>query len=145
MKMKVKCLYENAIVPTYGNPGDAGMDLYCVLTGWGMHDMFPNESRLFTTGVAMEIPEGFVGLIRPRSGLAVKKGIDILTSGVIDSGYRGEILVNLINHSKESVRIKHGDRIAQMLILPVHQAEFIEVNELSESTRGSSGHGSTGV
>lgn len=145
MQMKIKRLYENAIIPTYGNPGDAGMDLYCVLIGWGMHDMTPNESRLFTTGVAMEIPEGFVGLIRPRSGLAVKKGIDILTSGVIDSGYRGEILVNLINHSSESVRINHGDRIAQMLILPVYQAEFIEVDELSESVRGQGGHGSTGV
>jgi len=144
MQMKVKRLYKNAIIPTYANPGDAGMDLYCVLIGWGFHDMIPKESRLFTSGVAMEIPEGFVGLIRPRSGLAVKKSIDTLTSGVIDSGYRGEIFVNLINHSNETVRINHGDRIAQMLILPVYQAEFVEIDDLSESTRGANGHGSTG-
>ncbi len=145
MQMKVKRLYKNAIIPTYARLGDAGMDLYCVLIGWGFHDMIPKESRLFTSGVAMEIPEGFVGLIRPRSGLAVKKSIDTLTSGVIDSGYRGEIFVNLINHSDETVRINHGDRIAQMLILPVYTAEFVEVDELSESPRGANGHGSTGV
>jgi dUTP pyrophosphatase len=145
MKMKIKRLYDDAKIPTYGHPGDAGMDLYVVLGTWGFHDMFPGEARIFTTGVAMEIPEGFVGVIRPRSGLAVKKGVDILTSGVIDSGYRGEILVNMINHSKDTVRIENGDRIAQMLILPVYQAEFIEVSELSETSRGAGAHGSTGV
>lgn len=145
MKINIKRLYDQAKIPTYANPGDAGMDLYVTLVGWGFDDIKPGQARLFTSGVSMEIPEGFVGLIRPRSGLAVKKGIDILTSGVIDSGYRGEILVNLVNHSNETVRICNGDRIAQMLILPVYQAELIEVKELNESARGNGGHGSTGV
>lgn len=145
MKINIKRLYDQAKIPTYANPGDAGMDLYVTLVGWGFDDIKPGQTRLFTSGVSMEIPEGFVGLIRPRSGLAVKKGIDILTSGVIDSGYRGEILVNLVNHGNETVRICNGDRIAQMLILPVYQAEFIEVKELNESARGNGGHGSTGV
>lgn len=145
MKINIKRLYDQAKIPTYANPGDAGMDLYVTLVGWGFDDIKPGQARLFTSGVSMEIPEGFVGLIRPRSGLAVKKGIDILTSGVIDSGYRGEILVNLVNHGNETVRICNGDRIAQMLILPVYQAELIEVKELNESARGNGGHGSTGV
>jgi len=144
MKMKIRRVYPQAVIPTYGHPGDAGMDLYVVLTGWGFHDMLAGEARLFTTGVAMEIPDGFVGLIRPRSGIAVKNGIDILTSGVIDSGYRGEIMVNMINHSNKTVRINHGDRIAQMLILPVYQADFVEVEKLEDSERGSGAHGSTG-
>lgn len=145
MKIKIKRVHRKAIIPSYANPGDAGMDLHVVLVGWEFDDMLPGKSRLYTTGLAMEIPDGFVGLVRPRSGLAVKKGIDILTSGVIDSGYRGEIFVNLFNNSSETVRINHGDRIAQMLILPVYQAQFEEVDELSDSVRGVGGHGSTGV
>jgi dUTP pyrophosphatase len=143
MKMKIKKLYPNAIIPTYGNPGDAGMDLYVTLLGWGFSDLMPSEARIFSAGIALEIPNGFVGMIKPRSGLAAKYKLDIL-AGVVDSGYRGEILVNLINHGKENVRINHGDRIAQMIILPVYQAEFIEVDDLSETIRGKNGHGSTG-
>jgi dUTP pyrophosphatase len=144
MKIKIKKFYKEALIPTYGNPGDAAMDIYVTLIGWGVHDMYPGERRLFSSGIGMEIPDRFVGMIKPRSGLAAKKGIDTL-AGIIDSGYRGEIYVNLINHSSETVRITHGDRIAQMLILPVYQAEFIEVDELSQTIRGENGHGSTGV
>jgi dUTP pyrophosphatase len=145
MKIKIKRIEPTAIIPSYKNPGDAGMDLHVVLTGWEMDDIRPGATRLYSTGIAMEIPEGFVGLIRPRSGIAVNKKMDILTSGVIDSGYRGEILVNMINHNDHTITINHGDRIAQMLILPVYQAQFEEVDELSASVRGVGGHGSTGV
>lgn len=144
MKMKIKKLYPKAIIPTYGNPGDAGMDLYACIGNWEFVTLKPGESRLFTIGVAMEIPTGYVGIIKPRSGLAAKNQIDVL-AGVIDSGYRGEIFVNLINHGEKEYTIDNGVRIAQMLLLPVYQAEFVELDELTESARGKDGHGSTGL
>jgi dUTP pyrophosphatase len=138
--MKIKLLDPKAKVPTYAKPGDAGADLYSIedayIHGWGQ--------KLIKTGIALEIPNGKVGLVRPRSGLATKAGIGMNSSGVIDAGYRGEIMVNLINFNDESYLIRSGDRIAQILFLDVESFNFEVVDELEESDRGSSGHGSTG-
>lgn len=139
--MKIKLLHPNAIVPTFANPGDAGADLYA-LENEIIHS---RRQKLVSTGIALEIPEGYVGLIRPRSGLATKRGLGMNNSGVIDSGYRGEIKVCLINHSDETQYINQGDRIAQIIfVVSMYGFDFEVVNELSDSERGISGHGSTG-
>lgn len=147
MKMKIKRLHDDAIIPTYAHITDAAMDLYLYvdsnLRSEKMH-LVARDRWTFQTGIAMEIPENYFGLIRPRSGLAVNSGIDTM-AGVIDSGYRGEIKVTLINHSKNDFPVEHGMRIAQMLILPVLQPTLEVVSDLSESDRGNSGHGSTGM
>jgi dUTP diphosphatase len=145
MKMKIKKLYYDAIIPSYAHETDAGMDLHAHVLDHDSCWLEPGERQLVSTGVAVEIPEGYVGLIRPRSGLATKKGVGQLSSGVVDSGYRGELFVGLVNHSDIAVFIDQGDRIAQMLIIPVAQVELEEVSELSESDRGEKGHGSTGA
>lgn len=140
MKIKAKKLTETALLPSYATPGDAGADLFAdedVL-------IFGRQQKLVRTGIALEIPKGFVGIIRPRSGLATKLGLGMNSSGVIDSGYRGEIMVNLINHSDVAVEVKRWSRIAQLLIQAVETVKFEEADELSESVRGTSGHGSTG-
>lgn len=138
--MKIKLLHEYAIEPTYSKPGDAGADLYsvedCIIHARGQ--------RLVRTGVALEIPSGFFGLVRPRSGLATKHGIGINTSGVIDSGYRGELSVTLINHTDVNHRVQIHDRIAQIVFIPVFNPTFEVVSELSETDRGEDGYGSTG-
>ena len=126
-------------VPKYVHDGDAGADLIAsektVIRARGR--------SLVGTGIRLEIPEGYVGLIWPRSGLAIKKGIDC-GAGVIDSCYRGEIKVLLFNHSDTEFQIEPGDRIAQILIQKVERVQFIPVNELSETTRSKGGFGSTG-
>lgn len=138
--MKIKLLDEKAVEPSYAKPGDAGADLYsiedCIIHARGQ--------RLVRTGIALEIPKGYFGLVRPRSGLATKHGIGINTSGVIDSGYRGELSVTLINHTDENYRIQVHDRIAQIVFIPVFNPEFEIVSELSETERGDGGYGSTG-
>lgn len=142
MKMKAKRLSSTAVLPKYAHLSDAGADLCAdeVAVLW------PGKRRLVATGVAVEIPLGYVGLIHPRSGLAVKHGVSIVNApGTIDSGYRGEIMVNMINFGDSAVNIFPGDRIAQILIQAVEYVDFEEVNELSESDRGAGGHGSTGV
>ena len=141
MKLKIKKLNPDAIIPAYQTPLAAGFDLHsiedCILR--------PNERKLIKTGLAFEIENGYEIQIRPRSGLAFKHGITVLNSpGTIDADYRGEIMVLLINLGSEDFEIKKGDRIAQAVIAPVIQAEFIEVNELSETKRGKGGFGSTG-
>jgi dUTP pyrophosphatase len=139
--IKIKKVYEDAIIPQYAKKGDAGADLYA------HHDMhiLPGGWALVGTGVAIALPPSWVGLIHPRSGLAAKKGLTVLNApGTIDSGYRGEIRVNLINHSAFSVKVSKGDRIAQIAFQQFEQADFLEVDELDESERGDSGHGSTG-
>jgi len=139
--MRIKLLDEKAIVPRFANPGDAGADLHAL--EW---DIFhQGEARLVRTGIALEIPLGYFGLVRPRSGLA-KHGVTMESSGVIDSGYRGEIMVNLrYNGSKPQYHVNAGDRIAQILFLPVVAGfDFQVVDKLSESERGSGGFGSTG-
>lgn len=139
--MKIKLLDENARVPTFANPGDAGADLYSIESA----TIHGRTQKLVRTGIALEIPYGYVGLIRPRSGLATKLGIGMNSSGVIDSGYRGEISVTLINHSEKSHDISPGQRIAQILFVPyLIIGRFNVVDELSETQRGSGGYGSTG-
>lgn len=129
-------------LPSYAHPGDAGADLYAAEDA----EIAPGERRLVRTGVAIQLPEGYVGLVHPRSGLAMKKGLTVLNApGTVDSGYRGEILVNLVNHDPRAVAlIRRGDRIAQLVVQRVERADFCEVTELPTSARGTGGHGSTG-
>lgn len=141
MKVEIKYLTDFAETPTYAKPGDAGADLYV------NHDVLvPRRGRaIASTGIAVAIPEGYVGLVHPRSGLAAKHGVTVTNApGTIDAGYRGEIKVLLVNHSDEHIGFMPGDRIAQLVIQPVVQAEFVEVEELSESERGTGGFGHTG-
>ena len=129
------------MVPSYAQPGDAGADLRSAeaLT------IPAGERRLVKTGIAIALPAGYVGLVHPRSGLALKHGITVLNApGTVDAGYRGEIMVTLINTSKEHFEISVGDRIAQLLIQEVVQAKFLLVDKLPDSDRGQSGFGSTG-
>jgi dUTP pyrophosphatase len=125
--------------PTYGSAGAAGADLRAA-TG---RTLAPGERAAVPTGVRLEIPAGHVGLVWPRSGLAVSHGIDTL-AGVIDSDYRGEVRVLLVNHGREPFTVAAGDRIAQLLIQKVEHATFVETAELAATARGSAGFGSTG-
>jgi len=138
MQIKIKKLNPDAILPTYAHPGDAGLDL-CSLEECTLQ---PNERKALHTGIAIELEPGYVSLVKDRSGLAVKHGMHTL-AGVIDAGYRGEYKIVLINHGRQAYTIKKGDKIAQLLIMPVAQAEVKEVPELSDSSRGTGGFGST--
>ncbi|MEF2554134.1 dUTP diphosphatase [Aurantimonas sp. A2-1-M11] len=130
-------------LPAYASDGAAGADLRAALAGELV--LAPGERALVPTGLAFEIPEGFEVQIRPRSGLAVKHGVTVLnTPGTIDSDYRGEVQVVLVNLGAEPFAIARGDRIAQMVVAPVAQARFTERAALSDSTRGAGGFGSTG-
>lgn len=127
--------------PSYAKPGDAGADLRSTIDAV----LAPGERLLVPTGVAIALPPGFVGLVHPRSGLALKNGITVLnTPGTIDSGYRGEIKVTLFNSSKEIFSINRGDRIAQLLIQRIERANFVAVASLPDTERGSAGFGSSG-
>lgn len=128
--------------PAYAHPGDAGADLVAAESV----EIGPGERRLVRTGVAVALPEGYVGLVHPRSGLAAKLGVTVLNApGTVDAGYRGEILVNLINHDRvAAASISRGDRIAQLVVQRVERALFHTVAELPDSARGDGGHGSTG-
>lgn len=143
--MKVRIINKSGNpLPSYQTRASAGMDLRAELQE--PVTLAPLERTVVGTGLYMELPEGFEAQIRPRSGLAAKQGITVLNSpGTIDADYRGEIGVILANVSNEPVTIKHGDRIAQMVISRHEQAEWIEVETLSETHRGSGGFGSTGV
>lgn len=140
IEVPFKKLNESAVVPTYSNHDDAGADLYAI------EDIMLHggQQKIAYTGLAVEIPEGYMGLIRPRSGLATRHGIGINTSGVVDAGYRGELMVTLINHSNVSYTIAKGERMAQIIFVPIKQALFREVDDLKISNRGHGGHGSTG-
>jgi dUTP pyrophosphatase len=130
-------------VPGYAHPGDAGADLFAAVDV----ELAPAGGRgLVPTGVAVALPEGYVGLVHPRSGLATRLGVTVLNApGTVDAGYRGEILVNLVNHDPvRPARISRGDRIAQLVVQRVERAVFHVVDELPESVRGAGGHGSTG-
>lgn len=129
-------------LPSYAHPGDAGADLRTTEDV----DIAPGERVLVGTGIAVAIPEGFVGLVHPRSGLAAKRGLSIVnTPGTIDAGYRGEIKVALINHDpRETISLQRGDRIAQLVFQRVEIAQFHEVDELDDTVRGDGGYGSTG-
>lgn len=141
--VKIKKLSENAIIPTYGSKYSAGADLYACLDS--EVEISPGETYIVKTGIAMEIPEGYAGLIYARSGLATKRGLAPANkTGVVDSDYRGEIMVALYNHSKETQSIAPGERIAQLVITPFLTADFTEAEELTDTERGSGGFGSTG-
>lgn len=126
-------------LPQYAHKGDAGADLRAVED----QVIAPRSRELVATGIRLEIPEGYAGLIWPRSGLAVKLGLDC-GAGVIDSHYRGEIKVLLFNHSNDEIRIQSGDRIAQLIIQKVETVEFKFSDQLNETTRNTAGFGSTG-
>jgi len=129
-------------LPGYAREGDAGLDLTAAATV----TLPPSGWHLVPTGLRVAIPEGYAGLVLPRSGLALRMGVTVLNApGLIDSGYRGEIGVLLINHGTEAVTIGRGERIAQLVIQPVAQALLVEVRELRVSERGAGGFGSTGV
>ncbi|WP_404472249.1 dUTP diphosphatase [Microbacterium aerolatum] len=131
-----------SVMPHYAHPGDAGADLVAAETV----RLEPGERALVATGVRIALPEGFAAFVVPRSGLAAKHGITIVNSpGTVDAGYRGEIKVSLLNTDRSSAYdVAVGDRIAQLIIMPVTRANFIPVDELPDSARGASGFGSTG-
>ena len=143
-KIAVKKLREDAVLPTYGSEFAAGADLYALCD----EDIVfaSNETKFVHTGLAMEIPEGYAGLVYARSGLASKRGLAPANKvGVVDSDYRGEIMVALHNHSSEEHKITRGERIAQLVVTPFLKVEFEEAEALSETVRGVGGFGSTGT
>ena len=141
--IRVKKIKPDAVLPTYGSEFSAGADLYACME----KDILiaPGETVFIPTGLAMEIPAGVAGLIYARSGLASKRGLAPANKvGVIDSDYRGEIIVSLFNHSSREVMLAPGERIAQLVITPVLAPKFCEADSLSETCRGEGGFGSTG-
>lgn len=141
LKVKIQKISEDAIIPRYAHDGDAGMDVFstkdCIL--------MPNHRILIGTGLKMEIPNGYELQIRPKSGIALRNGITVLNSpGTNDSNYRGEIGVLLINHSSKPCKIEKGQKLAQFVFNKIETAKFIISEELSKTTRGEGGFGSTG-
>ena len=143
MNIKVKKLKPGATVPTMGSKFAAGADLYSAEDADVV--IAPSETKFIGTGLAMEIPEGYVGLVYARSGLACKRGLAPANKvGVVDSDYRGEIKVALHNHGKEAQTVEKGERIAQMVIAPYLSVNYEEADELSETERGEGGFGHSG-
>ena len=146
-RVSIRALRVGAVavpLPAYATAGSAGLDLSAALAA--PVTLAPGERRLVPTGLALEIPEGFEGQVRPRSGLALRHGIGMVNApGTIDSDYRGEIQVLLINFGDQPYTVQRGDRIAQMIVAPVARAELREVGALAESRRGSGGFGHTDV
>lgn len=143
MKVKIRHIHPQAKAPKYATEGSAGADLCAILP----HETYLHPGVKYTvpTGIAIELPEGYEAQIRPRSGLAAKHGVTVLNApGTIDSDYRGEIKVILINHGDEAFTLNSGDRIAQMVVAKCARAEFVEC-DLDETERGAGGFGSTGV
>ena len=142
-QVKIKKLNPEAVVPTYGSAFSAGADLYACEAE--AVTIAPGETRLIHTGLSVEIPEGFAGLIYARSGLATKKGLAPANKvGVVDADYRGEVMVALHNHSSLTQTVDKGERVAQLVIAPFLKAEFTVADELSDTVRGEGGFGSTG-
>lgn len=144
MKINIKKINDNAIIPTYGSEYAAGADLYACIE----EDLtiLPGETKLIKTGLAIELPIGYAAFIYARSGLASKRGLAPANKvGVVDCDYRGEIMVALHNHSNTEQAVSKGERIAQMVIAPYITAEFDVVQELSDTARGAGGFGSTGT
>lgn len=142
VEIQVRRIDPDVALPSYAHPGDAGADLTTTVDV----RLEPGERVLVPTGLAIALPEGFVGLVHPRSGLAARCGLSIVNApGTVDAGYRGEIKVMLINlDPREPIVLRRGDRIAQLVVQRVAQATFSEVAELPDSVRGTGGHGSTG-
>src|SRR3989338_981421 len=138
MEIKVKRLHPDAILPSYAHPGDAGLDLYSLEDC----ELKPGERKIFMVGFALEIPDGYVGIIKDKSGLA-KNGLHTM-GGVFDSGFRGEYNVGLLNVGDQPYKIEKGNKLAQLVIFPVAQAELTEAEELSDTVRGMGQFGSTG-
>jgi len=137
---------EGLPLPAYQTPGSAGLDLLAAISPNAKLVIEPGARELVPTGLRLELPMGFEGQVRPRSGLALKNGVTVLNSpGTIDSDYRGEVAVILINLGSEPFEITRGARIAQLVVAPVTQAVFVEAADLAESARGAGGFGSTGV
>lgn len=141
IELPIKRLRVDAVVPARAYSGDAGLDL----SSCERVELAPGERALVPTGLAIAIPEGYAGFVQPRSGLAAKHGISIVnTPGLVDSGYRGELLVNLVNtDAREAFVVEPGMRIAQLVILPIPEVDLVEVDELPESERGVRGFGSS--
>ena len=142
VQISIRRLDPGLPLPSYAHPGDAGADLHCAVD----LTLQPGERALVPTGIAMALPEGYVGLVHPRSGLAARHGISIVNApGTIDAGYRGEVSVCLVNtDSAEPFTLHRGDRIAQLVVQRVEAATFVEADALTESVRGEGGYGSTG-
>ena len=142
MQIPLQRLDDALPIPAHAHPGDGGVDL-CARSA---AELGPGERSVVSTGVAVAIPDGFAGLVTPRSGLAARHGISVVNGpGLIDSGYRGEIKVVLVNLSDEPFLIERGDRIAQLVVIPVAVQEFEIVDELPGTSRGAGGFGSTGA
>jgi dUTP pyrophosphatase len=141
-RVLVRRLDAGVPLPAYAHDGDAGADLVTTADV----TIPPGERVLVGTGLAIALPDGWVGLVTPRSGLAARHGLSMVNApGVVDAGYRGEIKLSLVNHDpREPVALRRGDRVAQLLIQRVARAAFVEVDELPTSARGAGGHGSTG-
>jgi dUTP pyrophosphatase len=139
LRLLVVRLRSDAVLPSYGRSGDAGLDLFACEE----HDLRSGERHAFRTGIAVAIPAGYVGLVWDRSGLAVHAGITTM-AGVIDATYRGEVAVPLLNTGTQSYRVHRGDRIAQLLVQAIPPVEVAEVDALDETARGSAGFGSSG-
>jgi len=139
MKLKIKKLHQDAKLPTHGHPGDAGVDFYTV------EDVVfpPGKQEKIYTGIALEIPEGYVGLIWDKSSISFNLGLKVM-GGVVDASYRGEIIMNLLNTSEKEVLLPKGHKIAQMIIQKFEHCDIVEVSELSETVRGHGREGSTG-
>ena len=144
MTVKIVKLQQNAHVPTYGSADAAGADLYACIDE--TVTIQPSQTVLIPTGLSMEIEQGFAGFIYARSGLATKRGLAPANKvGVIDSDYRGQVMVSLHNHTEQPQTVEPGERVAQMVFAPVYQAQFCEVDALQETERGTGGFGSTGT
>lgn len=139
MKIKIKKLHQDAKLPSYAHEGDVGMDLYSLED----YELKPGERKIFFVGFAMEFPAGYAAIVKDKGSLPKNGGIHTM-AGVYDAGYRGEYNVNLINLGQEPYKVSQGDKIAQLVILPVAIPELEEVQELSDSTRGEGRFGSTG-
>ena len=143
INLKIKKISKLAQLPTYATEGSAGMDLYAA--NEEPITLAPLERKLVPLGFTMELPTGYEAQIRPRSGMAIKRGITLSNCvGTVDEDYRGEVCVGLVNLSREDYTINAGDRIAQMVVAPVTKAVIIEADELAETLRGEGGFGSTG-
>ena len=139
MKLQIKKLHTDAKIPTHGHPGDAGMDMYVLEEVVFM----PGEQKRVHTGIAMEIPEGHVGLVWDKSSISFNKGLKVM-GGVIDAGFRGEFVASMVNMSDQKQIIEKGQKFTQMIIQKFEDCDIVEVSELSDTVRGEGREGSTG-
>jgi len=139
MKVKIKKLKSDCLIPTYAHPGDAGLDLYSLED----YELKPGERKIFDLGFALELPNGYMAAVKDKGSLPKNNGIHTM-GGIFDAGYRGEYNVNLINLGDQAYQIAKGDKIAQLIIMPIVQTELKETAELSETSRGNGRFGSSG-